>query len=139
MRAERTLNLQAIDEFLAPSIPWATLGRSSASVAGRTFLWILRFRLNVADVFDGLVQRGRHELMHLCRVVSLHKVRRPTATAQKLLQLFMIDTRQDGRIADFEAVEMKNWEHGAIRHGIEKLCWSAMRSPGTPFPPRRPR
>ena len=105
----------------APSSPWATSARSSASAAGWCRCWLRALLLDLPDVLDGLVQRGGHELMHFFRLVAFHKVGRPAAAAQKLLQLLMLDAGQDGRVADLVAVEMQDRQHGAIGDRIEKL------------------
>ena len=59
--------------------------------------------------------------MHCCRIVALDEVRRPTAPAEKLLQLLMLDAGQHGRIADLIAVQMQDRQHGAVGDWIEEL------------------
>jgi hypothetical protein len=53
---------------------------------------------NFPNLLDGLVQRGRHELMHRLRIVAFHKKWRPAAAAEKLVMLLMLDAGQNGRI-----------------------------------------
>ena len=62
-----------------------------------------------------------HELMHLLRVIAFNKVRRPAAASKKLLQFLMLDTGQDGRVADLIAIEVEDWQHSSISNGVEKF------------------
>ena len=84
MGTEGPLDREAVHHS-APSTPWATSGRSSASAASwRSFLlrassWIL-----CMSSID-LVHRVGHELVHLLRVVALDKVRGPAAAPYELV------------------------------------------------------
>ena len=46
---------------------------------------------------DDRVQRGRHQLVHLRRVVPLDEIRRVAVAAEQLVQLLVADAGQDGR------------------------------------------
>ena len=59
--------------------------------------------------------------MHLFRLVTFHKVGRPAAAAQELLQFLMLDAGQYGRVADLVAIEVQDRQHGSIIDRIEKL------------------
>ncbi len=59
--------------------------------------------------------------MHLFRLITFHKVGRPAAAAQKLLQFFMLDAGQNGWIADLVAIEVQDGQHGSVGNWIEKL------------------
>ena len=72
-------------------------------------------------MLDRLVHGGGHELMHLFRLVAFHKVGRPAAAAQELLQFLMLDAGQDGRIADLVSIEVQDRQHGSVGNGIEEL------------------
>ena len=68
-----------------------------------------------------VIQGSGHELMHLFRLITFHKVGRPAAASQELLQFLMLDAGQHGRIADLVAIEVQDRQHGSIINGIEKL------------------
>ena len=120
VRAERTLNLQAIDEF------WSrpSLGRSEndhrPTRSGRV-LASPRVSVDVLDLLNGKVQGGGHELMHRLRVVALHEVGRPAAPAQELFQFFVLNAGKNRRVADFVAVKVKDRQDGAVRNRVQKL------------------
>ena len=77
--------------------------------------------MELPDFVNGPLYRRGHELMHRGRVVALDEVRRPTASAEKLLEFIVLDTRQNGRIAYLVAIEMQDRQHGTVRHRIEEL------------------
>ena len=62
-----------------------------------------------------------HQLVHRLRLVALDEVRRPAAAAQELLQLLVLDARQDGRVADLVAVEVQDRQHRAVGDRVEEL------------------
>ena len=80
-----------------------------------------------------LIQSGGHELMHLFRIVTFDEVGRPAATLQELLQFLMLDAGQDGRVADLEAVEVQDRQHGPVVDGVEKLVGLPCGRQGTGF------
>ena len=84
-------------------------------------LLLPRIALDLPDVLDGLIQGGGHELMHLFRLIAFHKVGRPAAAPEELLQFLMLDAGQDGRIADLVAIEVQDRQHGSVGDRVEKL------------------
>ena len=77
--------------------------------------------LELPDIRDGPLERGGHEFMHRCRIVTLDEIGRPTASAEELFQLFMLDAGEHGRVADLVAVQVQDRQHGAVGHRIEEL------------------
>ncbi len=63
----------------------------------------------------------RHQLMHLFRLITFHKIRRPTAASKKLFQFLMLDAGQDSRIADLVAIEMQDRQHSPIGNRVKKF------------------
>ena len=59
--------------------------------------------------------------MHQRRLLPLHKERRPSAAAKKLLQLLASDAREDGWIRNLVTVEMQDRQHRAVGDRIEEL------------------
>ena len=52
---------------------------------GRVVSFLFRaLLLDLPDVLDGLFQSGGHELMHLFRLITFHKVGRPAAASQEI-------------------------------------------------------
>ena len=89
---------------------------------GRVVSFLFRaLLLDLPDVLDGLFQSGGHELMHLFRLIAFHKVGRPAAASEKLLQFLMLDAGQDGRVADLVAIEVQDRQHGSVGNRVEKL------------------
>ena len=120
VRAECAFDLQSIDHFRArPAFRRPEDDHRPARSRG--VVLVPGIFLDVLNISNGRIQRGSHEHVHLLRVVAFHKKRCPATARQKLLQLLMVDAREDGRIADLVAVEMKNRQHGTIGDGIEKL------------------
>src|SRR5207237_2912272 len=81
--------------------------------------------LDAMNLGDDLIERSRHDLMHLYRLVSFDEVQRPTVAAQHLLQFLMLYPREDGRVRNLVAVEMQNRQDGAVVNGIQKLVGMA--------------
>ena len=59
--------------------------------------------------------------MHLFRLIAFHKVGRPAAASEELLQFLMLDAGQDGRVADLVAIEVQDRQHGSVGNWVEKL------------------
>src|SRR5665213_162961 len=120
MSSEGSLDFEAIDCF------WSrpTLGRLEddhrpARSHGVTI--IPSILLDSPDVLNGLVQDNRHEIVHLFRVIALHKVRRPAATAKKLLQFVRLNASQDSWVADLVAIEVENRQDGSVGNQVEQF------------------
>ena len=47
--------------------------------------------------------------MHLFWLITFHKIGRPAAASQELLQLLMLDSGQDSWITDLIAIQMQDW------------------------------
>ena len=77
--------------------------------------------LDAPNVVNDLFQRRRHQLVHGLRVVALDEMRRVAVAAHQGFELFMRDARENRRIGDLVAVEVQDWQHGAVAHGIEEL------------------
>ena len=120
VRPERAFDLQAIDDFRScPALGdlRTIIGQRGrvVSLLFRALFWICRMS---SMAFSKVVG---HELMHLFRLIAFHKVRRPAAASEELLQFLMLDAGQDGRVADLVAIEMQDRQHGSIGNRIEKL------------------
>src|ERR1700754_495235 len=57
-----------------------------------TFSTGSRIGLNLFDLSNDLIEGRGHQLVHLCRLIPLHKMGFVTVAAHKLLQLFVADT-----------------------------------------------
>ncbi len=102
--------------------PCGALGKSIAP----------RVLLDAADVADHRLERRRHQFVHRLRIVALDEMRRIAVAAHQGFELLVRDARQHGRVGDLVAVEVKDRQHGAVAHGIEKLV-------GVPTRGERPR
>ncbi len=117
---ESTLDFQAVDDLRTRP----TLGRPEndhrpARPGGVVIP--ARVLLDAANVFDSLVDRGGHQLMHGRGIVAFHETWFPTAAAKELLQFLMLDPREHSRIADLETIEVEDRQHGAVRDGVQKF------------------
>jgi hypothetical protein len=77
--------------------------------------------LNVLDLLQHPVERGRHRRMHPLGLVALDEIGRPATAEQKLLQLLGLDARQDGGVGDLIAIEVQYRQHHPIGGWIEEL------------------
>ena len=71
--------------------------------------------------------------MHLFRLITFHKVGRPAAASEKLLQFLMLDAGQDGGVADLVAIEVQDRQHGTVGNRVEKLVGLPCGRQGTGF------
>src|ERR1700733_4932209 len=113
MRAECPFDLQAIDyRGTGPAFGRVQYDHRPA----RAHRLALRacLLLDLPDLFDGLVERCGHSLVHQTGLVALDEVGRPTATAQELLQFLVADSCEHRRIGNLVAVQMQNWQLSTI-------------------------
>ena len=71
--------------------------------------------------------------MHRFRIVAFHKVGRPAAASQELLQFLVLDAGQDGRIADLVAIQVQDRQHRSVANRVEKLVGLPGGRQGTRF------
>ena len=88
--------------------------------------------LNAADVVDDGFERLRHQLMHCRGIVAFDEMRKVAVAAHEMVELVVRNAREHGRIGDLVAVEVQDWQHGAVARGIEELV-------GMPARGERPR
>src|SRR5579883_1308148 len=88
--------------------------------------------LDLADAFDHAVERRRHQLVHCRRIVALDEVGLVTVAFEKVHQLFVAYAREHRRAGDLVAVQVKDWEYGAVARRVEELV-------GVPARRERPR
>ncbi len=82
---------------------------------------LARLRLNSPNVLDDRIERCRHGLVHDRGFMAHDVVRRPSVSAQQLIQFFARNAREDGGIGDFVAVKMEDGQHRPISGGVEEL------------------
>ena len=78
------------------------------------------------------VERGGHELVHLCRVVAFHEMRLVAVAAEQVLELFMADAGEHARVGDLVAVQMENRQNHTVGQRIQEFV-------GMPARGQRPR
>ena len=59
--------------------------------------------------------------MHCRGIVTLDEMGRISVSAKQRFKLLMTDPRQHCRIGDLVAVEVQDWQHGAVAHRVEEL------------------
>ena len=77
--------------------------------------------LDLLDLFDALVERFRHLLVHCHGLVAFDKVRLPAAAVEEAPHLILGDTGEHRRVVDLEAVEVHDGQHRTVRNGVEEL------------------
>lgn len=77
--------------------------------------------LDALDVSDHGVERGGHELVHLCRIVALDEIGRIAIAAEQGFQFVARDAGQHRGAGDLVAVQMQDGQYGAVMDRIEKL------------------
>ena len=76
----------------------------------------------MAENFRNTMFRGRgHGLVHGFGIGPFYKIGRPAITEKQVLQLFVADTRQEGRVVDLVPIEMKDGQNRAIAGRAEEL------------------
>ena len=118
--AESALDLQAVDDLR----PRPALGRAEHDhrpTRPRGVATVACIVMELVNLGDGLVQGGRHQLVHRFRVVTLHKVRRPAAAPQVLLQLLGLDPREHRRVGDLVAVQVQYRQHCPVGDRTQEL------------------
>src|SRR5215470_13997236 len=71
--------------------------------------------------------------MHCCRFMPFDKVGPVAVAVEKLRELFIVETAQNGGIGDLVAVEMQNGKHRSVARRIEKFVRMPARGEGTAF------
>ena len=77
--------------------------------------------LDALDLLDDHIERGRHELMHFFRLVSLDEMRGVAVAAEEMIQFFMTDSRQHAGIGDLVAVKVKDRENHPVGKRVQKF------------------
>ena len=77
--------------------------------------------LDAVDRLHGVVEGGRHRLVHAGRLRALDEQGLPAVAPQEARQLVLRDARQDGRVVDLVAIEMKDGQHGAVADRVQEL------------------
>ena len=70
---------------------------------------------------DHRVEGGRHELVHLGRVVARHPVHLVAVAFEQRGQLVVAYAGQHGRVGDLVAVQVQDGQHGAVGDRVEEL------------------
>ena len=121
MGTPEALDLAAIDLLGAgPALGGAQ--HDHGPVAAGRLAGAARLVLEGADLRVAGVHGRRHLLMHGHRVVALDEVGRPPVAAHQLRQLLLGDAREQRRVVDLVAVEMKDRQHRPVADGVQELA-----------------
>ena len=77
--------------------------------------------LDVLNVFNGSFEDFGHACVHVFWVVAFNKVRIPAVAAEELLEFFVFNTCQKGRVTDLVAVKVKNRQYCAVSFRVQEL------------------
>ena len=93
-----------------------------------------RVGLDPFDLTNHGIQRGRHEVVHLPRIIPFDEVRRIAITAKKVIELFVADPGQDGGIGDLVAVQVQDGQNRPVGGRVQEFVgmpagrqWSGFR------------
>ena len=113
MGAERPLGGQAVDLLRArPPLRCAQHDHRPPRPGCLTVL--AGAPLDLGDLVENLVERRRHQLVHLLGVRSLHESRRVAVTLEQGPQLLGFDPGEHRRIGDLVPVQVQHRQHGAV-------------------------
>ena len=59
--------------------------------------------------------------MHDLGIIAFDKIWFVAVAGEEVAQLVVADARQHRRIGDLVAVQMQDWQHRAVSHGIQEL------------------
>ena len=90
----------------------------------------LRVGLDLLDLRDRRVERGRHLLVHLGGFVPLDEMGRVAVAAEEMIQLLVADPGEDARIRDLVAVQVEDRQDHAVGHRIQELVGVPARRQG---------
>src|SRR2546426_3564296 len=79
------------------------------------------FLLMRSNFCDAVFHRSRHGLVHAFRIRSLNEVWRPAISAHEAFQFLVADARQQGRVIDLVAVQVKDGQYRSIANGTQEL------------------
>jgi hypothetical protein len=74
--------------------------------------------LNLLDLRNRLIEDCHRALVHLLRVVTLDKAGYLATAAEELVQLLVLDPRQDLRVADLEAAKMRDQKYRLVMDSV---------------------
>ena len=80
-----------------------------------------RLLLVLVDFQNAVLHRGSHCLMHAVVVGTFDEVRRPAVAAQQAFQFLVRDSRQQRRVVDLVAVEVKDRQYRAVALRVQEL------------------
>src|SRR5262245_23346435 len=90
-----------------------------------------RLLLDLANLQNTLLQRGRHRLVHAAWVTPFDKIRCVPIADEQCLQFLVADAGQEGRVIDLVAIEVQDRQHGPVCDRIEELVTVPARGEGT--------
>ncbi len=120
MRTESAFGLLAVDDFRAGPTLRADEhdhrpGRAPCiAVAARGLL-------DRGDVVERALERFRHLLVHVCRLMAGDEVRFVAVALQQLRELFLRNSREHGGPGDLVSVQMQDRQHRAVSRRIQEF------------------
>src|SRR5580704_4364168 len=80
-----------------------------------------RVSLNGTNVAADLIECTRHELVHDFGLVAFDEIGFVAVAGKEFGEFRVFHSTRNCRVGNFVAVQMQNWEHGAIARGIEEF------------------
>ena len=77
--------------------------------------------LDLGDLVEDLVERRRHQLVHLLGVGSLDEPRRVAVALEQGAELLGLDPGQHGRVGDLVPVQVQDRQHRAVACRVQEL------------------
>ena len=131
VRAPVVLGALAVDLLRArPALGRAQHDHGPAGTPRETVS--LRVGLDLLDLRDHRVERGRHLLVHLTGLVPFDEMGGIAVPAEEVIQLLVADPGQDAGIGDLVAVQVEDRQHHPVGHRVQEFV-------GVPARRQRPR
>ncbi len=120
VRSPGPLGGQPVDE-LRPGPPLGALEDDHRPCGPGGVAGLARVLLDGGDLGDHRVERLRHQLVHLRRVVARDPVHLVPVALEQRGELLLGDARQHRGVGDLVPVEVKDRQHRPVGHGVQKL------------------
>ena len=85
------------------------------------FTTVTRLCLQCTDFSQAFIHSSSHNAVHMLRIRTFDKMGLPAIAFKQRGQLGIRYARQQGRVVDFVAVEMKDGQNSTIAYGVEEF------------------
>ena len=120
MRAPRPLDRQAVDH-LRPGPSLRRLEHDHRPTRPGQITVVARPPLDLSDLVEHIVERRRHQAVHLLGIRALDESRRVPIAFEQAPELISRDPREHRRVGDLVAVQVEHRQHRAVARRVQEL------------------